>query len=131
MVGIVGAQGQTKLCSAGEHPVGLGYTPGDQIIDQDPDIGFVTAKDHGIGVRRGPGRIQARDQALSRRLFVTGGAIDLACQIEARQALDFESRAQFTGIVIVIFNGLAMPLDHHLLQSGNGPQKKVLGFGRN
>jgi hypothetical protein len=40
LIGIVGAQGEAVFRTGCEHPIGLGHTARNQIVDQDADIGL-------------------------------------------------------------------------------------------
>ena len=53
---------------------------------------------------RKPGRVEPRDKALSRRLFVPRGAIDLAGEKQAFGSFDHKRSVKFARIDVVVFD---------------------------
>ena len=52
-VGIVGAQGQAVLGTAGEHAVGLGHAARDEVVDHDAEIGLAAVEDERVAALGG------------------------------------------------------------------------------
>ena len=111
LVGIVGPQGQAVLGPRGEHPIGLGDPACHEIIDHHAEIAIRPVEHDRIGAAGRQCGIQAGHDALRRRLFIAGGAVDLSGQEQARQALGLQGRIEFAGIDMVVFDGIARP-DH-------------------
>src|ERR1700760_2886751 len=70
--------------------------------------------------------IDPREKALAASLFVARGAVDLASEVEAREALDLESGCQLARIDIVILDGVARPLDDNSFEPRHRFQKRLL-----
>ena len=73
---------QAMLGAACEHAIRLGRALGDQIVDEDTDVGFMALDDQRWRSPRLRGGINAGDQTLSGGFLITGGAVDLAGQKE-------------------------------------------------
>src|SRR5207249_4977001 len=86
-VGVVVAEVETVLGSAGEHAIGFGGGFGDEVVDHDADVGLVAAqakiRETASGELRG---VDSGDQTLGGGFFVAAGAVDLTGEEEA---LDF------------------------------------------
>ena len=65
-------------------------------------------------------RINSGDQALSRSLFITGGAIDLSGEVQILNGLGLEGRVELSRREIIVFNGVTRPDDVGALESGDG-----------
>ena len=89
---------QAILGAAGEHAVRLVDAAGDQVVDQDADIGPRAVEDQRrLALDRERG-VDAGDQALGRRLLVAGRAVDLAGEEEvARPAWSRASGRSWIG----------------------------------
>src|ERR1700691_6144937 len=75
--------------------------------------------------------MQARNEALRRRLFIAGGAVDLAGQEESRQAPGLQGRVEFARVDMVIFDGITGPDHPNLLQARDRCQNGQLDlFGQ-
>src|SRR5690606_39531414 len=79
-VRIVLPKQQPVFGSAGEHPIGLPGAPGDEVIDQESDIGLIPAKDDRLPALDSQDGIDPGDQALGGSLLVAGGSVDLPRQ---------------------------------------------------
>src|SRR5262245_63281042 len=76
-IGVIDSQAKAVLGAGSEHTVRLIDSLGDQIVDQDADVGFVTFDwDRLLGVNRSGG-IDAGDDSLGARFFVSGCSVDL------------------------------------------------------
>ena len=82
-VGVVVPEQQPVLGAAGEHPVRLVDPAGDQVVDQDADVGLRPVEDERARPRRRTGGVDPGDQALRGGLLVAGRAVDLAGEEEA------------------------------------------------
>ena len=78
LVGVIGAEPQTILGPAGEHPIGLAHAAAHQIVDQHADIGLgaVQAERRPAAAGQEPG-VQPCNHALGGGLLIARGAIDL------------------------------------------------------
>src|SRR5699024_727159 len=70
--------------------------------------------------------IDAGQQTLRRRFFITRGAIDLAGEIQPINGPGFEGVLQAARVEIVVFDGVARPRDVCLLETGNGMHQLLL-----
>ena len=109
LVGVIGPQGQAVLRPRGEHPVRFGDSAGYEIVDHHAEIAVGAVENDRLSVARGQCCIQACNNSLRRRLFIAGGAVDLASQEKPRQPLGLQCRLQFAGIDMVVFDGVARP----------------------
>src|SRR5262249_52739789 len=108
-IGVVDPQQQTVLRTGREHAVGLETTLGDQIIDQDANVGLVASEAHARQSLRAPPSIHSRDESLSGGFLVTGCSVDLAGEKQPRDALRFERSAQRSRLDEVVFDGISGP----------------------
>ena len=80
-----------------EHAIGLETAFGDQIVDEDANVGFVAPKLE----RRPPcarlRRVDAGDETLRGRFLITGCPVDLAGEKQAADALGLERRVNSVG----------------------------------
>ena len=68
-VGVVLAQEQAVFGAGGEHAVRLGGAFGDEIVNEDADVGFVAAEDDGAFALDPTDGVDAGDESLARRLL--------------------------------------------------------------
>lgn len=83
-IGVVLSQQQPILGSAGEHSVGFVSAAGHQVVDEHA---YVSVLPRGYPRCLGRSRsrcVQASDQTLSSRFFVSGGAVDLTSKEQPR-----------------------------------------------
>jgi len=73
-------------------------------------------------------RVQAGDNPLRCRLFITRGAVDLASQKQSAQAFGLQGRIELARVNMVIFDGIARSDHAHPLQSWDGCKKGELDF---
>ena len=69
---------QPILGAAGEHAIRLVDAPGDQVVDQDADVGLRAVEDQRRLALDRQGGVDAGDQSLGGGLLVAGRAVDLA-----------------------------------------------------
>jgi hypothetical protein len=103
---VVFAQEEPVLRPAREHAVRFSGAQGDQIIDHDADIGFMTQWIPGLLARRPAGCIDTGQQALGSRLFVAGGAIDLPGEEQSREVACFKAVAKAARIKKIVLDGV-------------------------
>ena len=116
-VGVVLAQQQAPLGARGEHPVGLAGAAGDQVVDEDPEVGLRAVEDERRARLREAGRVDPGPEPLRRRLLVAGGAVDLAGEEEAADRLGLEGRGQLRRLHEVVLDRVGRPHDLGLLQA--------------
>jgi hypothetical protein len=63
-------------------------------------------------------------------LLVAGGAVDLAGEIEAGQALDGQRRPKLARIDVVVLDGVARTADLDIFQARDRSQERLLDLGR-
>ncbi len=76
------------------------------------------------------GGVDARQQALGAGFLVTGGAVDLAGEIEAADVLGLQGVAQVLGIDVIVLDGVARPGDVGVLKPRNGAYRRQLDVER-
>src|SRR5262249_28469981 len=82
LISVILAQKQSVLGTARKHPIRLFGSFGDEIVNENPDIGLRPIQDKwwkSLNLQRSVG---SGNQPLSRRLFVSRGAVHLSSQIE-------------------------------------------------
>ncbi len=130
-VRIVGAKAEAVFGTGGEHAVWLGHATGDQIIDEDADIGLGAGEFDGSLVAGAVGGVDAGDDALGGGFFVAGGAVNLAGEEQALDLFEFETVTQGPWVDIVIFYRVAGLQNFHLRKAGHGLDEGLLdGFGQ-
>ena len=77
LVCIIGPEPEPVLGPRREHPVRLGDTEGDQVVDQDAEVAIRPIDDEGLCQHR----IQSGDQPLGRRFLIARSAVDLTRHI--------------------------------------------------
>lgn len=90
-------QEEAILRAAREHPVGFFHTSGDQVVDQDPEIGLGAVDDEWILTLDGSRSVDAGNQPLGGGFLVSGRSVDLAGEVEPRDILGFEGRVKLGG----------------------------------
>ena len=81
--GIILTEDETTLCPAREHPIWLVRSLCDEIIDQNADVGILTAEDErGVSSNAQCG-VDTRHDPLGGSFLVSGRSIDLSSKIEA------------------------------------------------
>ena len=107
------------LGAAGEHAVGLGGGLGDQVVDQDADVGLIAAEDEvGSAACDVLGGVDAGDEALAGGFFVAAGAVDLAGEEQAARSCFVSSVARMLRRPDhVVFDGVAAAEDLGVLQA--------------
>ena len=143
-VSVVFAQLQAVLGAAGEHAVRFTHAFGNEVVYQHTQIGFVATGHPGVaGAGQGrpfsgcPGlglglqrRVDAGEQALRRRFFVTGGAVDLPSKKQAADGFGLEAAFQPSRVEVVVFNGVTGPQDVGVFQPGHRTHQLVLNVKR-
>ena len=114
-IGVVLAQLQPVFGPRGEHPVGLGHAPRDQIVDQDAEIGFVAPGRPALLAACAPGGVDSGEQALGRGLLVSRGSVDLPGEEQSADHLGLQGRLEASRIEVVVFDRVAGSQDMGLL----------------
>ena len=86
---VIWPQPKTILRPGGKHPIRLTHTHSNQIVNKYANHSLCPIKNERLFSGNRPGGVQTSNQALRRSLFVTGSAIDLACEIEPLDFLGF------------------------------------------
>ena len=111
---------ESEFGSGGKHPVGLFRPSGHQVVDHDPDKGFVTAQNHRLQALEFSRGVDAGHQALTGGLFVATGAIDLSRQEQTADGLGLQASLQLGWVYVIILDAITR-LEHLcLFQSRNG-----------
>ena len=84
-VGIVLAQQQPIFRAAREHPIRLARAARDEIVDEHADVGLVAPRPPRRALLHAQRGVDAGEDALRRRFLVTGRAVDLAGEEQARR----------------------------------------------
>ena len=129
-VGVVLAQLQTELGSAGEHAVGLGHALGHQVVHHHAQVGLVAAGQPSAFTATLQRGVHTREQALGRRLFVAGGAIDLTSKKQALDLARLETVLQRARVKVVVFDGVARAQDVGVLHAGHAAHEGELDVKR-
>ena len=125
-VAIVLTKQESILSAGGEQAVGFGHALGHKIVDEHAEIGLATAEDEGRFALHFKSGIGSREQALTSRLFVTGGAIDLASEVESGDTLRFQRRIKLGGRAVIILHCVAGTDDLGLFQTRDAADEVVL-----
>ena len=120
---IVLPEQQAVFRPAGEHTVGLGATAGHEVIDHHTEICLIAPEDEGsfpLHFERGvcPG-----DEPLPCRFLVSGGAVDLASEIQTLHPLCLKGRLELGRRAVIILHRIAGAKDLAFLQPGDGAEE--------
>ena len=99
---------------------------GHQVIDENADIGPRPVEHDRRRASRQPRRIEPGEQALSRRLLIAGGAVDLASQEEPGNRAGLERVLQGARIDEIILDGVTGTQHSRSFQSRNGLEQAAL-----
>ena len=80
-VGVVDAKVEAELGARGEHAIGLVGPFGDQVIDEDSDVGLRAVERQRLGTLYSQARVDAGHDALCGGLLVAGGSVDLPGEV--------------------------------------------------
>src|ERR1044071_10229662 len=80
LVGIVGAQLQAILSARCEHAIRLAYSARHKIVDHHAEIRLRAIDDDFIALACQSRSVETCKKSLRRTLFITRGAVDLACE---------------------------------------------------
>ena len=119
-VGVVFAQEQAVFGAAGEHAVGFACALGDEVVNEDAEVGLFAFGVPGFEVARAAGGVDAGEQALCARFFVAGGAVDLSGEVEVFDGAAFEAVFEVLWVKVVVFDGVAGAGDARLFEAGDG-----------
>src|SRR5207302_10602098 len=91
LISVVVPQKQSVLGKACKHPIGLFSSLGDEIVNENADIGFPPIPDKwwkSLNLQSG---VRSGNQTLSRRLLVPRGAVHLSGKIQPVDLLCFQT----------------------------------------
>ena len=116
---VVLAQEQTILGAGSEHAVRLGRPFCHQVVNQDPDVGFVAPKDDGRFLPHPLHGVDSGHQALRPGFFVAGSSIDLPGQKQIPAHFRFQGWMELGREGKVVFHGISGPHDFGVFASDN------------
>src|ERR1700690_506337 len=109
---------QPMLGPACEHPVGLIRSLCDQVVDENPDIGFMATKDQRGGSPSLVGGIDAGNQPLAGGFLITRSSVDLTRKKEVLNPLGLERQIKLRGRREVLFHRICWPEERRVLEPG-------------
>jgi len=89
LIRIICAKEEAIFRTRGEHAIGLCHAFRNQIVNHHTDIGLAAVQNERLTRLCGEGGIRACHQALCRRLFISGRAVDLPREEQPRLRFDF------------------------------------------
>ena len=116
-VGIVLSEQNAIFCARGEHTIGFIYTFGDQIVDENANIGFIATECESFVAAARKCCVDAGYDALSTRFFVPRGSVHLSCKEESAHFLRFQRVMELCGREEIVFNGIAWAIDFHISET--------------
>ena len=129
-IGIVLAQLQTELGPAGEHAIRLGHALRHQVVHHHAQVGLITAWQPSAFAATLQRSVHAREQTLGRRLFVPGGAVDLAGKKQALDLARLEAVLERARVEVVVFDGVAGAQDVGVFHAGHAAHQRELDVKR-
>src|SRR6266550_3078063 len=128
---IVLAQQQPELGARREEPVWLVDAAGHEVVDQHTDVGVVPTEHDRLGAADPPHRIDAGDDALSRRFLVARRPVDLSREEQVLDRLHLEPRRELGGGIVVVLDRIPGACHLRALEAGDGVQELELdGYGQ-
>ena len=115
-VGVVLAKLQPVLGAAGEHAIGLGNAPGDEVVHQHAQVGLVAPRAPAGVAPRVQRRVDAGEEPLRGGLLVARGAVDLPGEEEPPDGLGLERCLEAPGVEVVVLDRVAGPHEVRVLQ---------------
>src|SRR5581483_11251909 len=70
--------------------------------------------------------VDAGEQALRRGFLVSGGAVDLSGEVEARDRLGLQRALQVARVEVVVLDRIARPRDARVLEAADGAHEALL-----
>lgn len=114
------------LGSRGEHAVGLEAPLGDQVVHKDADVGFLPPEGHTRFPPYQSRGVQPADESLSRRLLVSGGAVDLPGEKEPGEPFGLEGALELGRLDEVVLDRISGPEHHGFGQTGQFMDNRLL-----
>src|SRR5689334_8873758 len=102
-----------------EHPIRFVYSLRDQVVDQDADIRLLSVDSKRRSISCCQSGIDAGNQSLASRLFVSGGAVNLTREKQAFDTRCLEQRSQLLRVNKIIFDGVTWPDNLSLIHAWN------------
>jgi len=106
--------------ATGEHAIRLARAPRHEVVDEHADVAFAALGDERLLATCGARGVDAGDQALRGRLFVTRGPVDLAREVQVAQRFRFQRRLEIARIEEVVFDGVTRARDVRTLETLDG-----------
>ena len=128
--GIVLTENESTFCPAREHPVWLVSPLRDEIVDQNANVGILTAEDERFLTPNGKSGIDPRHNALRGGFLIPSRSIDLSSKVEPAYSFRFKRMHEFARIDSVIFNGIGVGKKLGMLKSWNGMNELLLNLLR-
>ena len=97
-----------------------------QIVDQHADITLGAIDDQRFLSLKLPCRVDPCHQALSRRFLISGASVELTAAKKSFDLAEFQGWSKLPGVDTVVFNGIGVPHDLHMLKPRNRPVHGVL-----
>ena len=113
---------QTVLAAGGHHAVGLVRAFGDKVVNERADIAVAAAEDERLAPEYPERRVDARDEALHRRLLISGGAVELPRAVQAGYFFALKRRVKLRRVDAVIFYRVGAAGHFGPLQAGDSVQ---------
>ena len=120
LVRIILTQQQTEFRTAGHHSVRFSGAFVYDIVNENADITVGTFQHHRFLAFDIMHRIDAADETLRRRFFVTAGTVELTRGEQTGEILEFQRQFQLSRIDTVIFDGIGKTGDFAVFQTRNG-----------
>ena len=117
---------QPVLAAGGHHAVGLVGSLGHQIVDQRPDVPVASSQDKGALPSQLPRRVDARDKALRRRLFISARTVELPRPVQAGDFFALQRGIQLRRINTVILDGIGAARHFRVFESRDRVQHLYL-----
>ncbi len=109
-VGIVLTEQDAVFGTRGEHAVGLIHALRREIVNQYADVRLVALQHHRIASGAFQRGIDTRHQALTGRLFVPRGAVDLTGDEQSGNDLALERVLELRRVEVIVLDGVAGPV---------------------
>ncbi len=121
---------EPMLCSGGEDAIWLQTALGGEVINQNSDIGITTSEDEIRLAAEAASGVDPGNQSLGRRLFVAGGAVNLAGKVKTTHAMRLERRAQRSRLNEVVFDGIPRSQHDGIFQARQRGHELLLNCSR-
>ena len=121
---------ESELRSRCKKPVGFVYSTCDKIVDQDPDVGCLSAEYDRLFSLQRERSVHSGNYTLSRGFLVAGSTVDLSGEEKTWYCLHLQRRIELSWRIIVVFDRVSCSIHSDLIEPANGAQNLELHFGR-